>query len=157
VDSERLPDAQAVKHFAAHFVLFVLVGTSILCVRMDLRTVGAQSFFWDAPPLADGVTNHRVYSGPASRNYDTVRDAGTNTSVAIPSNAPAFYAVTAVDYLGQESGYSAEWLYIPAPPGSRAKLRIMERDGLAGPWREFAAIPLTGSEAVKFFQLRITP
>lgn len=70
---------------------------------------------WDPSLNASG---YKVYSGPTSQSYGTPIDVGTVTTVSIPNptGGRAFFAVTAYDATGAESGFSNEAVFSPASP-----------------------------------------
>ena len=69
---------------------------------------------WDPPatntdgtPLTD-LAGYRLYWGSTSGQYDHVSDVGLVTEAEITAELPAFFAVTAYDAAGNESGFSEE-------------------------------------------------
>ena len=65
---------------------------------------------WDASSGSD-IAGYKIYYGPSSRNYDTVIDVGNYTSISITDledNETYYFAVTAYNADGDESGYSNE-------------------------------------------------
>ena len=77
---------------------------------------GTVTLAWDAPatnedgtPLND-LGGYKVYYGRSSRSYTNSIDAGLDNSIAIGvlSQGTWFFAVTAYDTSGNESGYSNE-------------------------------------------------
>ena len=83
---------------------------------------------WDSNPSSDAVTGYRVYFGTASGSYSDSVVAGNVTSRTITglTNGTAnFFAITAYDADGLESGFSAEVSYVPvAPNGPRIQTRM---------------------------------
>ena len=82
-------------------LIFLLVGNSLFAGDVKLA--------WDevfAPTLA----GYRVYLGRASRSYGTTIDVGNNAAHTVTGLGPGtyFFAVTAYDVLGNESGFSNE-------------------------------------------------
>ena len=80
----------------------------------------AATLQWDRNPEAN-VIGYRVYVGRVSRGYDSVLDIGNLTSAEVPTpSGTTFYAVTAYDSAGLESGFSAEVTYTSNvnPPNS---------------------------------------
>ena len=65
---------------------------------------------WDAPTDITGVAGFKVYYGTSSKTYPNVDDAGNVTSYTINGLAPGtyYFATTAYDTSGNESGYSNE-------------------------------------------------
>ncbi|HWD92918.1 MAG TPA: Ig-like domain-containing protein [Verrucomicrobiae bacterium] len=70
------------------------------------------SLIWNASTNT-GITGYNVYYGSASRNYPNQVSAGNNLSAVVSglSNGNYFFAVTAVDALGNESDFSNEINY----------------------------------------------
>jgi hypothetical protein len=73
---------------------------------------GDVTLAWD-PVAAANLSGYHVYYGSASRTYLAPLSAGTQTSIKIPSSyfQPGrvyYFAVTAYDQTGAESGYSNE-------------------------------------------------
>ena len=57
------------------------------------------------------IAGYKVYQGTSSRNYDASMDVGnwTSTTIAdLEDNETYYFAVTAYDTDGNESGYSSE-------------------------------------------------
>ena len=81
---------------------------------------------WDANTEAD-LAGYKIYYGTASGNYTVSLDVGTATSVTIDSldfNTTYFFALTAYDNAGNESGFSDEVkVDIPPPPDTQAPSR----------------------------------
>ena len=70
----------------------------------------AAKLTWDAPTNVTGVAGFKVYYGTSSKTYPNVDDAGNVTSYTINGLAPGtyYFATTAYDTSGNESGYSNE-------------------------------------------------
>jgi hypothetical protein len=90
---------------------FVLV---VLCIVMCSASALARdvTLAWDAV-TAEGFAGYKVYYGTASHTYGTPLLAGTGTTYMVSgSHLPAghtyYFAVTAYDTSGNESGYSNE-------------------------------------------------
>ena len=86
----------------------------------SLSSANAATLQWDRNPEAN-VIGYRVYVGRVSRGYDSVLDIGNLTSAEVPTPfGTTFYAVTAYDGTGLESGFSAEVTYTSTvtPPNS---------------------------------------
>lgn len=85
------------------------------------------------------VTGYKVYFGPSSRGYTNVIDVYNNTWAFVPvfSNT-TFYAVTAYDDAGLESGFSLEVSYTPQPtivvPRTNVTITVLSAPGVSGPW-----------------------
>lgn len=75
---------------------------------------------WEAPTRnADGsaltdLGGFRLYWGTASRRYDFMREVGSATETVLDSVLPGtyYFAVTARDRSGNESGYSVEFVTV---------------------------------------------
>jgi len=80
---------------------------------------GAVLLQWN-PVTEPNVNGYRVYYGTASRNYlqpfgQGVASTGTSLTVtALPGPQRYFFAVTATNSLGKESGYSDE-IFVDLP------------------------------------------
>lgn len=72
------------------------------------------------PNSESDLAGYKVYYGNSSGTYHTSVDAGNQTSYTVPNlkeGDPYFFAVTAYDLSGNESGYSNEVSYdVPIPP-----------------------------------------
>jgi hypothetical protein len=99
--------------FAVFFVLpMILLGLSFNVAYAESVTLA-----WDAPTTnADGsvledLAGYRVYYGTISGNYSTNIDVGMDTTaqIILPNNGSTYYfATTAYDTSGNESGFSNE-------------------------------------------------
>ena len=83
---------------------------------------------WD-PNTEDDIAGYKIYYGNSSGNYDSKVDVGNQASytiTALESGKTYYFAITAYDIYGSESGYSAEIVYnvptvdttSPSPPQS---------------------------------------
>lgn len=73
---------------------------------------GQANLEWDAN--TDNVAGYKAYYGTSSRNYSSVIDVGNQTTYTIPNlqdGTTYFFAVTAYNSSGVESGYSNEVSY----------------------------------------------
>lgn len=70
---------------------------------------GDVSLAWD-PSVSDGVVGYKVYYGPSSRSYNSVNSIPNQTSYTVTGldSGLYYFAVTALDSAGNESGYSNE-------------------------------------------------
>ena len=79
---------------------------------------------WNASP-SPGVGGYRIYYGTSSQIYGFVTNAGPVLTqlVVLPHSGRWFFAATAVDTNGMESGFSneAQWESKPAPPVMRGE------------------------------------
>jgi len=70
---------------------------------------------WNPSP-SPGVAGYRIYYGKASRNYTSsvlLGNVATNTVSSLTSGVTYFFAVTAYDTNGMESGFSNESTFVP--------------------------------------------
>jgi hypothetical protein len=117
------------------------------------------------PSLSPGVINYRLYCGTSPRNYLFVTNAGLvlTQAVVVPHSGRWFFAATAVDTNGMESGFSneVEWEAKPAPPVMRGEtwvrlMPVIERSTNLVDWRsvtgEATWIPATNQQ--EFFATR---
>jgi fibronectin type III domain protein len=70
----------------------------------------AAKLTWDAPTNVTGLAGFKVYYGTSSKTYPNVANVGNVTSYTINGLAPGtyYFATTAYDTSGNESGYSNE-------------------------------------------------
>jgi hypothetical protein len=84
------------------------------------RTAPGVSLAWN-PNTAPGIAGYRLYYGSASGSYSSKIDVGNATATAVPgltSGKTYFFAATAYNSAGLESGYSGEVSYtVPATNG----------------------------------------
>ena len=93
---------------------------SILAIIFTYSLASTNSAFaaqatiaWD-PDTSTGVAGYKAYWGTVSRNYSWSADAGTQTTYNVPSlnqGATYYFAATAYDAAGNQSGYSNEVTY----------------------------------------------
>jgi len=105
-------------------VLFLLLATAALAASCSGSSVtssapsatvtdGAVLLRWN-PVSEPNVNGYRVYYGTASRSYaqpygqGVVSAAATTTLTGLPGGRRYFFAVTATNSLGKESGFSQE-------------------------------------------------
>lgn len=103
-----------------HAGRLALLALSILAIifTYSLASPGSASaaqatVAWD-PETGTSVAGYKVYWGTVSRNYSWYADAATQTSYAVPSlsqGATYYFAATAYDAAGNQSGYSNEIAY----------------------------------------------
>lgn len=115
---------RGVSLFSLICMLFVLSGCGEYNGLGGLGMGGGTGFFsqgsvdlsWQKPTTnSDGSTlndlnGFKVYYGTSSRNYSKSINVGNNSSVTIGDLTPGtwYFAVTAFDHTGNESGYSNE-------------------------------------------------
>ena len=120
------PSSQRGKLRKESFPLFFCPGHIILLAVLLIFTFHAcpsyaqqVTLVWD-PNTETDLGGYRVYSGTASRTYPNVTDVGNCTNCTITglvAGSTYYFAVTALDTAGNESGYSNEATYTtPAPP-----------------------------------------
>jgi hypothetical protein len=102
------------------FVAFILLG--LTCLGFQPRAYGASvTLAWDRSSDST-VAGYNVYVGRASRNYTNIVDAGSGTSVVLPTLVPGatyYFAATTYTLSGLESDYSVEMAYtVPASTNS---------------------------------------
>ena len=96
-----------------HPVLLPAISAIMLSSLLFLSTPahsGQVTLAWDANTDST-LAGYRVYTGTASRSYSMEIDVGNSTSCVIKNlqdGATHYFAVTAVDASGLESGYSNE-------------------------------------------------
>lgn len=74
------------------------------------QTSGSATLDWD-PVVASDLAGYRIHYGTASGSYSRSADAGNSTTWTITNLSAGtryYFVVAAVDYSGQESGYSNE-------------------------------------------------
>jgi fibronectin type 3 domain-containing protein len=100
-------------------VLLFILFSFVFINNINAATVTLE---WDASPSV-GITGYKIYVGTSSGNYSQSYDAGNNLEYAvlnISENVVYYFAATAYDSWGNESGYSNEISYKigkPSPPG----------------------------------------
>lgn len=84
---------------------------------------------WNASTSA-GVTGYKIHQGAATGTYTTIKDTGNVLTTVITGLTPGqryFFAATAYDGFGQQSGFSNEVNYLvplPPPPVAPTNLRV---------------------------------
>jgi hypothetical protein len=107
----------------------------ILCIILFFNFVQAIKAFIPAPlsvnlawnaSLDPNVIGYRIYSGVASDTYTNKVDVGNVTNTTIPSlvaGVTYYFAATAYDSFGQESGFSNEASYLVPLPVQSIQIR----------------------------------
>ena len=93
----------------------ILLLTVALCM-ISLNALAVEATFtWTANTEAD-LAGYKIHYGSASRSYTETVDVGnvTQHTMAVPDTA-AYFAATAYDTAGNESGYSEEIVFDPPP------------------------------------------
>lgn len=90
----------------------LLVLVSLLVSLLLASTGMSATLLWDPHPQHPILAGFRIYQGTNSRQYDKVyevhRDRNFGFATGLASNTMYYFAVTAYDQEGLESGYSAE-------------------------------------------------
>ena len=92
---------------------FVILFLLALAFPLFANTVTVS---WTANTESD-LSGYKIYYGTSSGSYDDALDVGNKTSFSINNlvvGTTYFFAVTAYDFSGNESGFSKEVVYIPA-------------------------------------------
>jgi len=90
--------------------IFTILISSYCFIFNGFAQTGSLKIKWDANTESD-LKGYKIHFGTQSRNYDKVINAGNVTETVVPdlsANVPYYFAVTAYDTAGNESGYSAE-------------------------------------------------
>jgi hypothetical protein len=111
----------------------------------------AVAYSWTAS-LGINVTGYWIYIGVGSLQYTNKIFAGPALNLTVSNLAfgTTYYAsATAVDNLGDESGFSNEVAYttpsLPAPPGGLLAIRAQASLSPLGPWQEMGSVPMLAS------------
>jgi hypothetical protein len=95
---------------------FRYLGAFLCTFLLAFFLIGANSYsaqvtlMWDASTDTD-LAGYKVYYGTACKTYQTIVDVGKNTTVTIPTlqdGVTYYFAATAYNFSGKESGYSSE-------------------------------------------------
>lgn len=107
----------------------------VLCYSLSPSNslAGQANLAWDPPDISTDVTGYMIHYGSASGAYSQGVDVGNTTSFTI-SNLPdgqTYFAVTAYDARGYQSGYSNEVSIVtsplpPPPPPTQYLLVILK-------------------------------
>ena len=93
-----------------YYSLFILVGLVLLVAPTRSAIAGSAKVSWQ-PNSEPDLQGYRIYYGTRSRDYGAPIDVGNVTSYTITGlneGKTYYFAVTAVDTSGNESGFSAE-------------------------------------------------
>ncbi|MFH0726574.1 MAG: fibronectin type III domain-containing protein [Pseudomonadota bacterium] len=104
----------------------VLLLTSVFLIDPPHADAAQVTLAWDAntEPFLSG---YKIYYGTASRNYAFSETAGHQTEYVVTGLTPGktyYFAATAFDTYGNESGYSAEVVYTVPETAAQADLQI---------------------------------
>lgn len=124
-------------------LLLALLLYSAPAFSVTLPATQSVTLLWDSNSSSDEVAGYRVHYGITSGNYSgsvTVGNATSGTVPGLTQGVAYFFAVTAYDAGGLESGFSAEVRYVPVvPSGPRIQTRmtpggqiILSVQGVAG-------------------------
>jgi hypothetical protein len=109
---QRLRTNRRINGFKGFAVLFLF---SVFCLLSSgVAHSASVTLAWDASQEED-VAGYRVYYGTTSGHYTNMIDVGLNTSGSISNLVPGqtyYFAATAYDTGGNESGFSQEIPYI---------------------------------------------
>ena len=118
---------RSIKHFIVFWAIFPLVLTMTAAAHSATVTLT-----WD-PNTEQDLAGYKLYQGTKSGNYTSSVDAGNKTTCTLSNVEPGityYYAATAYDTAGNESGYSGEVSYIaptqetPPDGGTDISVRI---------------------------------
>lgn len=89
--------------------------TGAICLLSTVSLAAEATFTWTANTETD-LAGYKIHYGAASRSYTETVDAGNVTQhiMTVP-DALAYFAATAYDSNGNESGYSDEVVFDPPP------------------------------------------
>ena len=93
--------------------LLALITVCSLAASINVVFAAQVTVAWD-PNTDPGLAGYKLYWGTASGNYSWYDDAGDQTSYAVPNlseGATYYFAATAYDGAGYESGFSTEVTY----------------------------------------------
>lgn len=122
---------------------------------------GTVTLAWDAS-AGPTVTGYKVYWGTSPSQYTNTVDAGNNLQVTILGlsfGVTYYFAATAYDATGDESGFSNEISYrFAIPPPTNLRLQAQAAPTISGPWENFESpITVTNPPATaQFFRLEIS-
>ncbi len=111
--------------FAVIFSLLFSVSTVVFGQQSDVVKLG-----WDANTESD-LAGYKIYTGTVSGTYTNIIDVHNVTEFTIPNltvDTTYFFAATAYDSSGNESGYSNEISYLVVdtiPPSAIITLKII--------------------------------
>ncbi len=120
------------------FRLFSLSVFFLLSLSLPLQSLPGGAYAaqvtlaWDANTDSD-LQAYKVYNGTASRTYSCNTNVGKSTTCTISdltAGTTYYFAVTALDSVGNESGYSSEVRYtvpISAPPTSQTQELVISQ------------------------------
>jgi hypothetical protein len=86
----------------------------MLFSQLPVRANESATLSW-VPSSATNITGYKIYCGTVSHSYTNMVTVGNTTNATISGLVPArtyYFAATAVDGAGNESGYSIEVSYV---------------------------------------------
>ena len=95
------------RYLRSHHIVIIVVFT-IFCSCLQVFA-GDVSLAWN-PSASEDVVGYKIYTGNSSGNYNDTITIGNQTSYTVTdlSDGTYFFAVTAFDAAGNESGFSNE-------------------------------------------------
>jgi len=124
------------------------LGIVIFVLALCLNARAGQSILLGWDPDTNAVAGYAVHYGSVSQNYSARLDVGTNTEANFSNLQPGatnYFAVTAYDANGVESGYSTEVAYIVPgvirfrPPAKAGDPVTLQFPVAAGHWYQVQA------------------
>jgi len=144
--------------------LIVVAIALVFGAGIGTAAAGSVVLAWDANTEPD-LSGYKLYYGTASRTYGTPITVGnllTYTATGLTDGLPYYFAVTAYDTVGNESGYSNEVVF-PVP--SLVEINLVGNavsivDGDTTPstadFTDFGGADLTGATVVRTFTIQNT-
>ena len=110
--TSKVQPASAFRFVLCTLSLFLFITSALLFHNEAF--CGQVTLAWD-PESAPGLAGYKVHYGTVSRNYSFIVDAGNQTTATITgltAGATYYFAATAYNTAGVESGFSTEVPYI---------------------------------------------
>jgi hypothetical protein len=102
------------------YLSFLSLVSLILFISITNSFAAQVTLTWNSNN-EDDITGYKIYYGNSSRNYNSIVDVGNQTSYTISNLVDGntyFFASTAYDINGNESGFSKEISYIASISGN---------------------------------------